>query len=218
MRLNSSYPALLVIAFPAHAYVEVPFTLGRVVNESTVIVLLRVEKVDREKNLIVYRKVRDIKGTQPGDVVKHNIGKAGFHPREWQGVMAWAEVGQMALFFHNGSAGECCIENYWYQIYPGDWWAMSHAEPYLLRTFAGKPEKLATIVEQMLKGQEVTVPCMVDGDKNAVQLRTAKVQRLKASLKIMEYDAKRDFAGWGVQDLVAVQGMAGFTHYGALSR
>ncbi|HEX8914828.1 MAG TPA: VCBS repeat-containing protein [Humisphaera sp.] len=210
--------ALLLAARPAAAYVEVPFTLGRVVNESTVIVLMRVEKVDREKNLIVYRKVRDIKGAHPGDTIKHNIGKAGFHPREWQNTMAWAEVGKTALFFHNGSAGECCIDNYWYQIYPGDWWAMSHAEPYLLRTFCGKPEKLAGLVEQMLKGQEVIAPCMVDGDKNAIQLRTAKVQRLKASLKIMEYDAKRDFAGWGVEDIRVVQGMPGFTHYGALAR
>jgi hypothetical protein len=214
---------LLLVASVAHppaaqAYVEVPFTLGRVVNESTVICLMRVEKVDREKNLIVYRKVRDIKGTQPGDVVKHNIAKAGFHPREWQTIMTWAEVGKSAMFFHNGSAGECCIENYWYQIYPGDWWNMSHAEPYLLRTFAGKPEKLATIVEQMLKGQEVAVPCMVDGDKNAIQLRQAKVQRVKASLKIMDYDAKRDFAGWGVEDIRVLQGMPGFSHYGALGR
>ena len=49
----------------------------------------------------------------------------------------------------------------------------------------------------MLAGKEVVVPCMVDGDKNALQLRTAKIQRLKASLKIMDYDQKRDFAGWG---------------------
>jgi hypothetical protein len=57
--------------------------------------------------------------------------------------MAWAEVGQTALFFHNGGAGECCIQNYWYQVYAGEWWAMSHAEPYLLRSFAGRPERLA---------------------------------------------------------------------------
>jgi hypothetical protein len=209
---------LCILTQPAQAYVEVPFTLGRVINESTVIVLMRVEKVDKEKHLIVYRKIRDVKGQHPGDTIKHSIGTAGFHPREWQNIMAWAEVGQTALFFHNGGAGECCIDNYWYQIYPGDWWNMSHAEPYLLRSFAGKPEKLATYVDQMLKGQEVTVPCMVDGDKNAIQLRTAKVQRLKASLKIMEFDQKRDFAGWGAQDLVSIQGMPGFSQYGPLAR
>ena len=70
---------------------------------------MRVEKVDREKNLIIYRKVSDLKGKHAGDIIKHNIGRGGFHPREWQNVMAWAEVGQTALFFHNGGAGEVCI-------------------------------------------------------------------------------------------------------------
>ena len=91
---------------PARAYVEVPYTLGRILSESTNVVLLRVEKVDKQKNLIVYRKVQDIKGTHPGDTVKHNIAQAGFNPREWQNVMAWAEEGKQALFFHNGAAGE----------------------------------------------------------------------------------------------------------------
>src|SRR5947199_1859721 len=209
---------LLSFAHPARAYVEAPYTLGRILTESTNVVLLRVEKVDKQKNLIVYRKVRDIKGTHPGDTVKQNIAQAGFNPREWQNVMAWAEEGKQALFFHNGSAGECCIDGYWYQVYPGEWWAMSHAEPYLLRSYCGKPEKLAAYVEEMLKGQEVVVPCMVDGDKNAIQLRTARLQRMKASLKIQDYDPKRDFAGWGVEEFRAIAGMTAFTHYAPLAR
>ena len=63
----------------------------------------------------------------------------------------------------------------------------------------------------MLKGQEVVVPCMVDGDKNAIQLRTARLQRMKASLKIQDYDPKRDFAGWGVEEFRAIAGMTAFT-------
>ena len=109
--------------------------------------MLRLEKVDREKNLLVYRKVRDLKGTHPGETIKHNISHNGFQPREWQNVMAWAQEGQIAIFFHNGSAGETCINGYWYQVYAGDWWAMSHAEPYLLRSFCGKPGKCAAAVE-----------------------------------------------------------------------
>ena len=44
-----------------HAYIEAPYSLGRIVNESKVIVLLRVEKVDNENNRIIYSTVRDIK-------------------------------------------------------------------------------------------------------------------------------------------------------------
>ena len=55
----------LAAARPAAAYVEAPLSLGAVVNQSTCVMVLVVEKVDRERNLIVYRKVRDVKGTHP---------------------------------------------------------------------------------------------------------------------------------------------------------
>lgn len=209
--------ALGLPAPTARAYVEAAYPLGKLMAESTNILLIRLEKVDKEKNLLVYSKVRDLKGTHPGQEIKHNIGQRGFHPREWKTVMAWAEVGRIALFFHNRGAGEVCIDNYWYQCYHGDWWAMSHAEPYLLRSFAGKPEKLATAVTAMLAGHEVAVPCMVDGDKQALQLGTARVQRMRASLKILDYNPKRDFVGWGVEEFRRIAGMDGFTHYAPLA-
>src|SRR5262245_65490462 len=97
-----SLPVLLSLAAHAAAYVEAPQSLGSVVQQSTNILVCVVEKVDKEKNLIVYRKVEDLKGKHPTDVIKHNIGKNGFHPREWQYTMEWAEVGKIAVFFHNG--------------------------------------------------------------------------------------------------------------------
>jgi hypothetical protein len=212
---------LVVIGWsqPAAAYVEIPYTLGRVVAESTSITLMRVEKVDKERNLILFRKVKDLKGTHPTDVIKHNIGRGGFHPREWQTIMEWADAGKTAVFFNNGGASETCIHNYWYQAYSGgEWWSMSHAEPYLLRSFAGSPDKLATAVTAMLAGQDVVVPCMIDGDKNALQMRNAKIQRLRANLKLQEYDAKRDFVGWGGDDFRTLAGMPGFSHYAGISR
>jgi hypothetical protein len=204
----------------ARAYVEAPFTLGKILADSSNVLLITVTAVDRQKNLIVYRKLRDLKGNHPGEVIKHNIGQGGFHPREWQNIMAWAEVGKTALFFHNGGAGEICIENYWYQAYAGDWWNMSHAEPYFLRSFSGKPEKLAAAVTAMLAGQDVVVPCMVDGDKNGLQLRNARMQRIKASAKLLDYDTKRDFVDWGAgtDEFQPVAGMPGFTHGLPLNR
>lgn len=211
--------AIALSASPARAYIETAYPLGRVLAETTNIVVLRVETVDKAKNTIIYRKVRDLKGTHPTDTIKHNIAQAGFSPREWQTVMAWAEPGQTALFFHNGGAGETCIANYWYQTYAGgEWWNMSHGEPYLLRAYAGKPDRLVPFVTAMLAGQEVVVPCMVDGDKNALQLRTARLQRMKASAKIQDYNPQRDFAGWGVEEIKPIADMPGFTHLSALAR
>lgn len=209
---------VLLIASPAFAYVEAPQSLGSVVQQSSNIMVLVVEKVDKEKNLIIFKKTEDLKGKHATDIVKHNIARAGFHPREWQTIMEWAEPGKTAVFFHNGGAGECCINNYWYQIYAGDWWSMSHAEPFLLRSFAGKPEKLVPIIREIVAGRETVAPCMVDGNKEDLHLRRAKIQRLKVSLKLQDYNPKRDFVGWGGEDLRVLRGMPAFTHLAPLAR
>lgn len=202
-----------------HAYVEAPYPLGKVIFESTNIVVMRVEKVDKEKNLIIFRKVRDLKGTHNTELIKHNIGRGGFNPREWQYTMEWAEVGKTAIFFHNGGASETCIGNYWYQCYNnGEWWGLSHGEPFLLRSFCGNVDKLAAAVTDIVQNKEVVVPCMVDGNKDDLHLRRARIQRLKASLKIQDYNPKRDFVGWGGEDFRRLAGMPGFTHYSALTR
>ena len=204
--------ALLAAVPAARAYVEIPYSLGRICQESTNIVHVEVVKVNKEKNLIIYKKVEDLKGKHPTNEIKHNIGRRGYHAREWQNVMAWAEPGKRAVFFHNGGASETCIGDYWYQCYPqGEWWGMSHAEPFLLRSYCGDADKLAAAVKQMLAGKEVIVPCMVDGNKDNLHLRKAKMQRLKASMKLQEYDAKRDFVAWGGDGDVDIQEYKTFT-------
>lgn len=203
----------------SQAYVEAPMSLGAIVQQSTNIVLMRVESVDKDKNLIIYRKIRDIKGKHPQDVIKHNIGKGGLRPNEWKPQMDWAEPGKTAVFFYQGNASETCIGTWWYQAYGGgEWWNHSHGEPFLLRSFAGNPDKLAGIVDQMLTGQEVAAPCMIDGNKEDLHNRRAKIQRLKVSLKLQDYNPKRDFLGWGGEDFRRILGMPGFTHVSPVGR
>jgi hypothetical protein len=215
--LSSLCLGVAVVA--SRAYVEAPHSLGLVIQLSTNVMIVKVEKVDKEKNLIIYRKIKDLKGTHPTDVIKHNIGRGGFHPREWQYPMEWAEPGKTAIFFHNGGASEMCIGTYWYQAYAGgEWWNMSHGEPFLLRSFAGNVDKLAAAVTEIVAGKEVVVPCMVDGNKDDLHLRRARIQRLKASLKLQDYNPKRDFVGWGGEDFRRLVGMPGFTHISSLSR
>lgn len=205
---------------PVQGYVEAPMSLGAVIAQSSNIVLMRVERVDKQNNIIVYRKVQDLKGKHPTDIIQHNIGRGGFHPREWQYPMNWAEPGKIALFFHNGGASETCLGMNWYQAYGGGQnWGMSHGEPFLLRSFAGKVEKLAQIVTAVNAGQEAIASCMVDGNKEDLHLGRAKIQRLRVSLKLQDYNPKRDFVGWGgVEDFRWLQGMPGFNRYSALPR
>src|SRR5262245_16613602 len=219
LRLTSGLVVLATCLCSANAYVEAPHSLGQICQLSTHIMVLQVDRVDKEQNLILFRKVQDLKGKHPTDTIKHHIGRGGFNPREWQYPMEWAEPGKMAIFFHNGGASETCIGNYWYQCGAGgEWWNMTHGEPFLLRSFCGKPEKLAAAVAEIMAGREVVVPAMVDGNKEDLHLRRGRIQRLRASLKLQDYNAKRDFVGWGGEDFRRLLGMPGFTHYSALSR
>lgn len=197
-KLTAAIAWLIGAASPAVAYVEAPHSLGQCIKESSNVVLVEVARVSREKNLIIFKKLQDLKGKHPEEQIKHNIGQRGFHPREWQNVMNWAEEGKKAVFFHNGGASETCIGTYWYQCYrEGEWWGLSHAEPFLLRTYYGDPDKLAEAVTAIVAGKEVVVTCLADGNKEQLHQRKGKLQRLKASLTRANYDAKRDFVGLG---------------------
>lgn len=219
MRFLSALPLLLLAAPAAPGYVEAPMPLSSVIHQSVVVCTMTVARVDRQKNLIVYRKTQDLKGKHPLDEIKHNIGFGGLRPGEWQEIMNWAEVGKTAVFFHNGGASETYTAGGWYQAYPqGDWWAMSHTEPFLLRTYAGKADKLGPAVADLLAGKEVLVPCLADGNRDAILKRTARVQRLRTTMKMLDYNPKRDFAGWGGEDIRRLAGLPGFDRIAAVGQ
>src|SRR5262249_38979512 len=122
LRCNTllSLSLLCLLAWPqtGFASIQTHYRLGELLPMATHILVMRVEKVDREKNIITYKKVEDLKGKHPTDTIQHEIGKNGFHPREWQYTMKWAEVGKTAVMFHNGGGSVTCIGDYWYQSYP----------------------------------------------------------------------------------------------------
>jgi hypothetical protein len=224
--------ALLFSAFfvgPAWGYVEAPYTLGKVIEDSTHIVLVEVARVQKEKGLVIFKKLKDLKGTYDGEQLKHNIGagERGFHPRETKSILSWAAAGERAVFFSNEEASETCIGTYWYQCYrEEEWWGMSHGEPYLLRTYCGDADDLAKAVVEIIAGKEVIVPCLVDANRERLHDRKGKVQRLKASLARLEYDARRDFVGFGADgvdlveyktDVLLAEGSAGWKFMPAAS-
>ncbi len=63
--------SILVILFglagPLAGYIDTAPTLGRIIQESNFIVVLEVSQVSREKRVIVYRKVADLKGETTAD-------------------------------------------------------------------------------------------------------------------------------------------------------
>src|SRR4051794_13684781 len=79
------------------AYIEAAHSFGAVVAQSSHIFLMRVESVDRDKKIIIYRKVQDIKNKHPHEIIKHNLTNAGIRPTEAKTALDLAEPGKLAV-------------------------------------------------------------------------------------------------------------------------
>jgi len=209
---------VLAAAAPARAYIEAPMTLADVINQSSQITILRVKAVDKSKSMIVYERVEDIKGKFPTATCRH-VCTGQLREGETKTVLDWAEPGKTAIFFAKDGACETCIDTYWYQIYKqgDDLYGMSHGEPFLLRSYAGKADKLPPVVRGIIEGREVVCPAMED-NKDLLHKRAGRIMRIRASAKLMTFDHKRDFVGWGGEDIRRIPGGTGFTHVGPLGR
>src|SRR5262249_2246324 len=200
----------------APGYITVhPPTLGSVVTSSTWITVVQVEKVSLEKSIILFRKVRDIKGKPPKDVVRHVFGtydppenEAGLfklNAREWCYALQWAEPGKQAVIMgvHQptwGHYNHVYVDQCWYGNYcprGGDLtiWHTIYSRPELLRNwYCGSATQLPAVVEAILAGKEVVSPVLGHGTPDDLRLGRAKVQGLKAGPRIRNLNHKRDLA------------------------
>jgi outer membrane protein assembly factor BamB len=135
---------LLVGPRPSHAYIDLPLpslaALCKDANRGTeAIAVLRVERVNRERRGIVFRKVRDLKGNFPagrryfGDTFTHVIRESAndwllFKPHNHmdpnrlelqnQAILAWAAEGKTAVLFERGGEQAVCVGHLWYTARP----------------------------------------------------------------------------------------------------
>lgn len=184
-------------ATPATAYVDGAQTVGPVIGAATHIVVLRVDKVNPEKRIILYQKVADLKGRHPTDQVKHQI-RDGLHPHEPRTILAWARPGRIAVCFHDGKVAVTCIDRYWYECAASEapWWSMTRGRPDLSFAYFGPAEKLRRLLPPVLAGEEVVIPALAHrGSGNAaayeaiafqgrLRVKDFPVWRVKASLKM----------------------------------
>src|ERR1051325_797293 len=165
-----------------YAYIaNPPLTLGHMANVSDYVMLARVESVDRAKKVIVYRKVRDIKGKWPADVSRHVINAnpiaravAPFDEKEATYVLKWAEKDKTAILFGrniNGNSPDramshAYIDHCWYSTRTRDrdiWHTFSKEPNFLHSVCAGKPEHLAAALDKMFADKQAIVPVMTQG-------------------------------------------------------
>jgi HEAT repeat protein len=180
-----------------YAYLDTTPTLGRLTRDSTCIVVLQVDKVSKEKGVIVYRKVADLKGRYPDEMAKHHIME-GLHPRESKLILDWAEPGKTAICFHNGKQSLICLDHYWYECAAREapWWGLTRGRPELSLSYFGSAEKLRQCVAAILAGREAVVPVMGHGNygdflsyeamafKKPLRSVKTPIRRLRVSLKM----------------------------------
>ena len=201
------------------AYITRPVqTLGQLCD-STYITVVRVENVNREKGIIVYRKVRDLKGNYPRETLRHvfdlkntpahkGSGDVPIRPdeKDWRYALDWAEVGKTAVVFSlkydpYGDFGHTYIDGCWYAtMCPArDWdlWYSIYADQALLtRWHAGSPAHLTTTIEELLAGKDAIVPIVKTGTRDDLRAGKAKLGGLKVSVRLRDTNLGRDAVAW----------------------
>jgi HEAT repeat protein len=152
---------LLGTTTPAAAYIAAMPTLGKVTTDASHIVVLEVDKVSRDRWVVIFKKVADLKGKESPDVAKHKLTD-GFHPRQARTILDWAEPGKTAVCFLNEKASLTCIGGFWYQCAAAEdsWWTMTAGRPELSYAYSGSTAKLRDRLTAMLAGREVVVPAL----------------------------------------------------------
>ena len=201
----------------AHAYIAMPpTTLGHMATWSDHAMLAKVEKVDHEKKVITFRKVRDLKGKWPSDLILHKIDpKPGDSKRappldkdEQRHIFAWAKEGNYAVLFaeKTRAMAHTYVDQSWYSsVCTGGrgpkapwntWYAIASAPDFLKSQSCGTPVELADALTDMYAGKEAVVRVLREGTREDLRQCRAKVQGLRVGLKILTFDAKRDFVEW----------------------
>ena len=175
---------LLAFAPRARAYIDICPTLGRIILESSNIALIEVEKTHREKRIVIYKRVADLKGELLEGPIRHQLTD-GHPPREPRHILDWAAPGQQAVLFGYRNTNLVCIGHCWYQAHRATtgvggidedavpasaalsqlapWWRMSLDRPELALVYCGSPARLARHVKDILAGKRIIITTVAHG-------------------------------------------------------
>ncbi len=191
---------LLIAAGAALAFIDTfrPETLGSTCQRANSITVFKVEKFNKEKRLVVFRKVKDLKGEFPREVFREFISD-GHEEAERKHYLDWVGEGKTVVVFRYENRSAICIGDQWTvcdAAPPKDKQEMytvaTRTEPWFLKIYCGDGEKLAQTVADILDGKEVVVPAMVGDRDKELRKRTGEMVSLRASLKRKDYNLERD--------------------------
>jgi hypothetical protein len=153
----------MLVASPSPAYIHFPpMTMPKMCKDSMSIRVLGVTRFDREKGVVVYEVLEQLKGQKPRNMsFRHVIRKDadGVKP-----ILDWVDKKQAVMFTIEAGGIGCgyvFIDKYCYSVdynRSGDYWLLIRAEPNMSACYYGSAEKLHTLAKEILDGKEVQVP------------------------------------------------------------
>ncbi len=178
----------LVVTLSAPAavgYIHFPLmTLQKMCKDSHQIRLLRVQKHDKEKGVIVFEAAASLKG-QKSQITsfKHIIRTSAEGAKP---ILDWAGDGKAAVMFSieskpGGTArgvgyvfidGSCYSADY---NSGGQYWLLIRAEPGMSACYHGSVERLQEAVKDILDGKDVKVPMKEPGTREARDKRNKEI-------------------------------------------
>jgi HEAT repeat protein len=185
-----------LLTTPAWGYLGTLQSLGQVIGDSGQIVVLQVDRVNREKQVITWKKVADLKGVHPGDEIKYHVA-GGEDARHAEAILQWAEPGNIAIFFHNGRAGLTCIGHAWYECTAKEapWWTMTRVRSEQAYAYLGPVAKLRRHVAEILSGKQVVVTALDPTEVVAYRF-VARAELSHGSGQVWRIKAGVTIGGW----------------------
>lgn len=194
VRLACAGLVLALAALSAAAYIHLPpMQLPSLCKDTRQIRLLKIEKLDKDKGIIIFEVAQSLKGEKSSVTrIRHVIrtDSAGAKP-----VLDWAEPGKQAVMFSVTSrlgkwAEQCAfvfIDDYCYSVSSnteGEQWLMLRGEPGMSACYYGSVEQLQALVKEILAGKEVKVPIKdldvkENSDKRTKEITDVMVQNEK---------------------------------------
>jgi hypothetical protein len=189
--------ALLLLAQPARAYVDLAPTLGRIINSAPTIVLVEVGNFSAERQMVFLKPVRALKGPLPPANIRHIVAPANSTviPRP---ILRWATAGAGAILFSAGDATLVCFGPGWYQVSGGGEGGVGRLgadRPDLPLAYYGSVPRLEEAIQTMLAGRDAVITAVAFGaDNEGASFDLAlnrqnlpgliRLQRLRANLRM----------------------------------
>ncbi len=159
--------AVLGLARPAQAYVDLAPTLPSILNSSATVSVVEVVELQRGSKTIVLKEIKRLKG--PSDSLASITHPAA--PRNGtisRPIIQWGVPGSRGILFSGPTAALVCFGQGWYEVRKlnGIWKMSDKDRPDLALAYYGSVSRLQTAIEDILAGKSAVVTALAYAGEN----------------------------------------------------